>query len=76
MRLNCKNKVIEVIKQIEKQPVNRNCRGAMLIVDEITGNLLSSVVKEFFALGVLNITKIHLKKQPRPQSMGIYYISK
>lgn len=65
MRAHCKNKVIEIIRQIEKQPVNINCRGAMLIVDDITGNLLSSVVKDFFALGVLNITKIHLKKQPR-----------
>lgn len=36
----------------------------MLIVDEHTSPLLSSVVYYFFALGVKNITKITLKKKP------------
>jgi hypothetical protein len=48
----------------------------MLILDDITTPLLSSVVVEFMALGVKNVTKAHLKKKPFPNYIGIYYISK
>jgi hypothetical protein len=47
----------------------------MLVVDELTSSLLSSVVYYFFALGVKNITKITLKKKPEHSCIGIYYLS-
>ena len=47
----------------------------MLIIDEFTTPLLSSIVVEFFSLGVKNITKVSLKKKPEPKFAGLYFIS-
>lgn len=48
----------------------------MLVLDDVTAPLLSSIVAEFLALGVKNVTKAALKKKPLPNCIGIYYISK
>ncbi len=64
MKQNCRNKIINLIKQIKNLPVNSKCIDVMLITDEDTGKLLASIVVDFFLLGVKNITKVNLKKKP------------
>ena len=46
----------------------------MLIIDDRTKEILTSLVSDFFSLGVKNITKISLKKKPEPNNLGIYFI--
>ena len=64
MRQNCKKRIVNLIKEIKGINANKNCTDMMLIIDEFTTPLLSSIVVEFFSLGVKNITKVSLKKKP------------
>jgi hypothetical protein len=56
--------------------VNQKCADLMLILDETTQHILSSVVQEFLALGVKNVTRASLIKKPLPNYVGLYFISK